>query len=495
MILTVPPREMIGMARESDRRPQAGRFYLCGLVTALAVAGGGSGLAAADSRRPNVVLLLADQWRAEALGCAGNPDVKTPELDRLQREAVYFVNAVSSVPVCSPARASLLTGQRALTHGVFLNDVPLSPRAVTLSSVLRQAGYDTAYIGKWHLDGHGRSSYIPRQRRQGFEYWKALECTHDYPHSSYYADGPEKLPWPGYDAAAQTRDAVGYLHSRARSGRPFFLFLSWGPPHDPYGTAPAEYGRLYDAPRLRLRPNVPAASQGAARAMLAGYYAHCSALDHCVGEVRAALAAAGLARNTILVFTSDHGDLLGSHGQRNKQQPFDESIRVPLLLAWPQGLGTRGARPSALVSTEDLMPTLLGLCGLGVPGSVEGLDYSGYLRGGKDPSDGAALVSCVAPFGQWTRRTGGREYRGIRTARYTFVRDLAGPWLLFDNQADPYQMQNLAGRPEAAKLQGELDATLQRKLDKAGDRFQPAEYYIRQWGYQVDASGTVPYTN
>ena len=176
-----------------------------------------------DTRRPNILFVLADQWRAEAFGYAGNPDVKTPNLDRLQREGVHFVNAVSCMPVCSPTRASLLTGQRPLTHGVFLNDVPLNPEAVTIAKVLREAGYDTGYIGKWHVDGHGRSNFIPRERRQGFDYWKVLECTHDYNHSAYYADGPEKLYWEGYDAIAQTRDAQQYLRDHAQSQKPFFL--------------------------------------------------------------------------------------------------------------------------------------------------------------------------------------------------------------------------------------------------------------------------------
>ncbi len=149
--------------------------------------------------RPNILFILADQWRAEAFGHAGDPNVRTPHLDRLQSEGIRFINAVSGVPVCCPARASLLTGQHALTHGVFLNDVALSPGAVSLAKVLGGVGYDTAYIGKWHLNGQGRSAFIPRERRQGFVYWKALECTHDYNHSFYYADTPEKRQWDGYD--------------------------------------------------------------------------------------------------------------------------------------------------------------------------------------------------------------------------------------------------------------------------------------------------------
>ena len=151
--------------------------------------------AAAPAGR-NILFVLADQWRAQAFGFAGDRNVRTPHLDRFERQCVNFTQAVSGVPVCSPTRASLLTGQRPQTHGVFLNDVPLSKNAVTLPKELKAAGYDTGCIGKWHIDGHGsRSAFIPRERRQGFDYWKVLECGHAYNQSHYYADGPKKLEW------------------------------------------------------------------------------------------------------------------------------------------------------------------------------------------------------------------------------------------------------------------------------------------------------------
>ena len=193
-------------------------------------------------------------------------------------------------------RASFLTGQRPLTHGVFLNDVPLNPEAVTIAKVLRTAGYDTACIGKWHVNGDGRPNFIRPERRQGFDYWKVLECTHDYNHSAYYADGPEKFYWEGYDAIAQTRDAQQYLCDHALAQKPFFLFLAWGPPHDPYLTAPEKYRTLYDPDELTLRPNVPEAERSKARKSLAGYYAHCTALDECIGELAAPCKKAGWRR-------------------------------------------------------------------------------------------------------------------------------------------------------------------------------------------------------
>ena len=438
--------------------------------------------------------MLADQWRVQAFGYTGDPNVRTPHIDKLQREGLVCVNAVSGVPVCCPARASLITGQRPLRHGVFMNDVPLDPHAETVAKVLGRAGYDTGYIGKWHLNGDGRSAFIPRERRQGFDYWKALECTHDYNHSFYYADGPEKLLWKGYDAIAQTQDARQYLRDHAHSDKPFFLFLAWGPPHSPYQTAPPEYRAKYKPEEIKLRPNVPPALSEKARKALAGYYAHCTALDDCVGEVLQTLRETGLADNTLVVFTADHGDLLGSHGGFDKQQPYDESIRVPLVFHWPRQFGDRGRRLDALINSEDIMPTLLGICQAPIPETVEGTDYSDYLRGGKNPSDGATLIACPAPFGQWERRTGGREYRGVRTARYTYVRDLNGPWLLFDHQADPYQVDNLVNQPGQAKVQAKLEATLARKLRESRDQFLPAEAYIKKWGYTVTENGTVPYT-
>jgi arylsulfatase A-like enzyme len=453
-------------------------------------------LAGRAAEKPNILFVMADQWRASAFGYAGDPNVKTPHIDRFEKASLDFQHAISSVPVCCPARASLWTGQRPLTHGVILNDVPLHPNAVTIAKVLDQAGYDTGYIGKWHLNGAERSAYIPRDRREGFDYWKALNCTHDYNHSYYYAgDDTNKLLWKGYDAIAQTEDAEQYLKSHAGATKPFFLVLSWGPPHNPYGTAPARYRALYQPEKIQLRPNVPVAGRPAARKAAAGYYAHCTALDDCFGQLLATLKQTGLASNTIVVFTADHGDLLGSHGAYDKQQPYDEAIRVPLLVNWPAGLGATGQKLDAFITSEDIMPTLLGLCRVAIPQTVEGTDFSAYLRGGKNPADDTVLISCPTPFGNWDRRRGGREYRGIRTTRYTYVRDLEGPWLLFDNQVDPYQTNNLVNHSALAKLQTELDARLTQKLKATGDQFLPGAAYIQKWDYSVNQEGTVPYKN
>ncbi len=466
-------------------------------LNALAVATLGLLLASAqaapsEAREPNVVFLLADQWRAQATAYAGNPDVKTPNLDRLARQSISFTNAVSNCPVCSPYRGSLLTGRYPLSHGVFLNDVCLPDDGVSLGEAFAQAGYATGYIGKWHLDGHGRSNFIPPVRRQGFQYWRVAECTHNYNRSHFHDDEDVKRFWEGYDAFAQTEDAVRYL--REHRADPFLLIVSWGPPHAPYHTAPKRFRDLYRPADIKLRPNVPQELAAQARRDLAGYYAHCTALDQCVGRIIKALTETGLADDTILVFTSDHGDMLGSHGQYKKQRPWEESVRVPFLVRWPGGLGREGRRLIGPLGTPDLMPTLLGLCKIAIPPRVEGTDRSPLLRGEVEDRDGPALILCPSPFGQWLRSQGGREYRGVRTSQYTYVRSLDGPWLLYDNRADPYQLNNLCDRPELADIRAELETHLQRLLVETNDEFLPGKDYVKKWGYKTDASGTVPYT-
>ena len=455
-----------------------------------------------QTNRPNVLFVFADQWRAQATGYAGDPNVRTPHLDALAARSVNFSMAISSCPVCSPARASYLTGQWPLTHGVFLNDVYLKPNPDSLAHCFARAGYETAYIGKWHVDGHGsRSGYIPPDRRQGFEHFKGLECSHDYRHSYLYEDDdPTARLWSGYDAFDQTNDACRFIHARAESEKPWLMALSWGPPHGPcpngQQNAPEPHRRLYDPQRFELRPNVPEDRRERLRGTLHNYYAHCTALDECIARLISALEESGQERYTIVLFTSDHGDMLASHGHGDKQRPWDESIRVPFLIYWPGGLGEQGRTCDGLIDCADVLPTLLGLAGLEIPRRVEGRDFSAYVRGeGEDPSGGEGLLQCPAPFGNFNRpQHGGREYRGIRTHRYTYVRDLEGPWLLYDNQADPYQMDNRVDDPAMADIRRDLDARLGALLAKRGDEFLPGDEYIRRWGYQVDPRGVTDWT-
>ncbi|MCU0789340.1 MAG: sulfatase [Verrucomicrobia bacterium] len=383
---------------------------------------------AVGATRPNIVYLLADQWRASATGYAGDPNVKTPNLDRLAQESQNFCNAVSVLPVCTPHRAALMTGRYPTSTGMFLNDAHLPDEELCMAEILGAAGYATAYIGKWHLDGHGRECYIPPERRQGWQYWKAAECDHNYNHSHYYTgDSDEKLYWEGYDAFAQTRDAQQYLRDHAAHGRPFILMTAYGVPHFPHKTAPEKYKAMYPPDKIQLPPNVPPAMETRARQEAQGYYAHCTALDQCIGDLLSTLTETGLATNTLVVFTSDHGESLGSHGvpPTQKQVAWSESAQVPLLMRVP-GIAARTV--TTPITTPDILPTLLALSGVTIPKSVEGEDLSPLLHSGRD-ADRAALYMCVSPFARNVPREKLSEYRAIRTSRYSYVRGLQGPWL------------------------------------------------------------------
>jgi arylsulfatase A-like enzyme len=453
-------------------------------------------LSACTTRRkkPNIVYILTDQWRASATGYAGDPNVRTPNLDRLAQESYNFRNAVSVCPVSTPYRASLLTGRYPTSTGMFLNDLHLPPTECCIGEALAEAGYKTAYIGKWHLDGHGRQVYIPPERRRGFKYWKVAECDHNYNHSHYYAgDSPEKLYWDGYDVYAQTKDAQQYITDQAESSEPFALFVSYGTPHFPHHTAPVELQALYPPVDIRLPVNVPESMKEQATIEAQGYYAHCQALDKSIQDILITLDEKGLRENTIFVFTSDHGEMLGSHGIRpkEKQVPLNESAGVPFLLRYPAIHGNTGKLVDMPINTPDIFPTLFGLAGLEIPETIEGDDLSFVIKGEPESEDHAVLYMQVAP---WVGGEYGKEYRAVKTNRYTYVRALECPWLLFDDVNDPFQMTNLVSKPEYADILTHLDNQLKKLLERVNDDFRPGKSYIDDWGLDPNENGWIPYT-
>jgi arylsulfatase A-like enzyme len=210
-----------------------------------------------------------------------------------------------------------------------------------------------------------------------------------------------------------------------------------------------------------------------------------------MGDLQRAVIEAGLSENTIFVFTSDHGEMMGSQGVRptQKQVPWAESVRVPFLLRYPARFGDKKIRISAPLNTPDILPTLLSLSGIAVPETVEGEDMSEAITKPREKREKAALIMSVSPSAAVLKE----EYRGIYTSRYTYVETLKGPWLLYDNNTDPMQMNNLAGNAGYARLQKKLQSSLQTELKKIGDDFKPRDYYISKWGYKVNKYGYIDY--
>ncbi len=447
-----------------------------------------------ELKKPNIIYVLADQWRAQATGYNGDPNLidKTPNFDRMAEQGVNFKNAISVTPVCTPYRAALLTGQYPTTTGMIFNDLHLPEESVTMAEIFKKSGYKTGYIGKWHLDGMGRHDYTPPERRQGFDYWKALECSHDYNSLIYYeGEDSTKKQWDRYGPYAETHDAITYIQQNAGSDQPFLMVLAWGAPHFPHATAPKEFQEQFVEEDIILRENVSDDMKEKAKKEALGYYAHIMALDKCMGELQKAMDEAGISENTILVFTSDHGEMMGSQGvrPRQKQVPWVESVNVPFLLQYPARFKNNKIEVEAPINAPDILPTLLALADIPVPEFIEGENMSEAIGNPEVKKDKAALVMNVSPFAGKAD-----EYRGVYTSRYSYAKTLDGPWFMFDQKADPLQMNNLIGKPEYEDIQKEMEIVLQQELKKIGDDFHARQYYIDKWGYQLTKSGHIDYS-
>ncbi|MDA1314287.1 MAG: sulfatase [Acidobacteria bacterium] len=424
----------------------ARREFLTGLAGA-ALAG-----CEPEKSRPNVVVLMPDQFRGMDLSVMGNPDVQTPNMDNLASQGVLIENTFANCPVCCPARGTLLTGRYAHAHGVAANDAPLPSNEVTIAEILKEHGYRTGFVGKWHLEGGKRlPGFVPPgPRRQGFDYWAANICSHNYWDMEFFRDEPTPIAMPGYSAETFTDEAIKFLAQESQ--QPFCLYLQWGPPHNPY-VAPPEYMNLYDLDALTMRGNWKPETPLNSRIDIAGYYSAITFIDHEVGRILKVLEEQGLAENTIVLLTSDHGDMLGSHGHSLKRKPWEESIRIPGILRYPAVIEA-GQTASFPLSHVDMVPTLLGLAGLPPKPNMQGHNCTSLLTGATEGEPESAYLQSYTP-------TEGNEFppwRGVRTTRYTYARHEDRPWLLYDNEDDPFQMQNLIGLAEHRNLEAELDS-------------------------------------
>jgi arylsulfatase A-like enzyme len=433
---------------------------------------------------PNVLLVLADQWRGSDQGWIGNVEVHTPHLDALAAGGVRVRDAFANSPVCGPSRGSLITGLLPHQHHVVANDLPLRAGLPTVADVLGGAGYRTGWIGKWHLDGLPRDKWVAPQRRRGFAYWAAVNCSHRYLDAHYYRGAdPEPVPFTGYEPDVQTDLALEFLAGRdgGDTAQPFFLTVSYGPPHDPYPDVPQSYLDRYDTDRLTPRAN--SADGPPERERLRQYYAGITAVDEQLGRLLAALRTAGRLDDTLVVVTSDHGDMLGSHGRRAKQVPFEEAVRVPMVLSWPARLAPRDV--AGRMGLVDLPTTILGLVGADPLPGAYGRDLSPALTG-RGVLREAVLLSNSVSFDEGHRQ-GVPEWRGFRDGRHTYARLVDGsPWLLFDDDADPWQQHNLVDDPVHADTVRAADARLDGLLAEAGDEPAPAAATLERLGLVAD---------
>ena len=421
--------------------------------------------------RPNILWIFSDQHRAQAISSYGDPNIDTPHLDRLGEEGVRFTQAYSTCPLCSPFRACLYRGQYITTHGVTSLFRPMLPTAPTMPEVLRDQGYYTSHMGKWHLSGGDcPCHYVSPYFRPGWDEWLGWENS-NRPMATAYGVGDHPMPYrvfSRYQTDALTDLTVAWLQDEARQ-QPWFHVVSIEPPHSP-NVAPEPYMAMFRDKPIEFQPNF--AFDHPKRAQyeqeLRGYYAQIKNLDDNVGRMLRALEDTGQLDDTIVCYFSDHGDMMGSHGRRQKSRPEEESAKMPLLIRYPAAIPP-GRASDALVGAVDIMPTLLGLVGAPVPESVEGEDLSAVLRGETEEGAAMALIEYESPF--WPEAPD-HAFRAVRAGRWLYSYFLTrGPFQLFDLEADPFQMTNLIGDGAAARAQGELHSMLEAKLAEVGDDF------------------------
>ena len=463
-------------------------------------AGLSASLAAAQLRQqppaaspPNVIWVFGDQHRAQAMSCNGDPNLATPNFDALSAQGVNFTGALSGFPLCCPFRGSLLTG-RYPHHCVPGHEYPLPKGQPTIAKVFNDAGYRTAYFGKWHLSGwheaDGRAAmYItPQDMRAEFQTWTGYDNNNSqYDCWVHGGAGKDAFHYrlPGYETDELTNLLIKYVKDRAEESkagkpRPFFAALSGQPPHNPY-VAPPEWMGRHNPAKLELRPNVAHSGPvvDRARRELAGYYSQIENLDWNLGRIRKALDDAGLTFNTHVLFFSDHGDMHGSHGQFLKMTPYEESIRIPFLIGGtqPQGYGGMGnGRFNVPLNSVDIAPTTLGLCGLKKPDWMEGFDYSPYRLGGKPRSgepDSAYLQSVIP-----TRHADSvdKPTRGIVTRDgWKYVCFEGVSFMMFNLNEDPYEEVNVAHNVRYRAERKKLTDRLKQWCNDTGDKFNIPE--------------------
>ncbi|MBL7645902.1 MAG: sulfatase [Candidatus Hydrogenedentes bacterium] len=422
--------------------------------------------------RPNVVFVFADEHRYQSMGHTEMPAMKTPTMDRMAAEGFSFSQCVSNYPVCSPYRAIVMTGRWPYQSGIIDNSIPLAPESATIGKAFQAAGYRTGYIGKWHLGGTRAEAY-------GFDTSLIWEhTTNHFDAAEFYPAEGEPVKPKGYNATRMTDQALDFIVEN--KSRPFFLMLSLDPPHARFTDAPPEKLALYPEGSLPFRPNYEAPAPGGESIFTSngsphyeGYHAHISAVDDELKRILDRLDGEGWSKDTIVVYSSDHGSMHGSHGVGSKRQPFEESVRIPLIIFGP-GRVPAGHSSPALFGAIDMAPTLCGLAGIDPPEGCMGEDYSGVLRGEEAPARDAQFIMHIAK----ENASGGNEhpapiFRGVRTERYTYAVGPDAPMYLFDNVADPFQMTNLIADPAYAALRRELRGRLARWLERAEDPFVP----------------------
>ena len=455
-------------------------------------------------KRPNLLYVFLDQWRYQAMGYAREDEVCTPHMDSFARESLDCTEAVSTFPLCSPHRASLLTGKYPFSVGMWTNCkiglseiLMLKPQETCIGNVLKDTGYHTGYIGKWHLDASEQNfeknpvsgakdwdAYTPPgERRQGFDYWLSYGACDEHLTPHYWADTPKQIRPNCWSPEFETDKALEYMEGKKQQDEPFALFVSYNPPHLPYELVPDKYYEKYKDMPVHFRENVPKEKRTPEMETITRqYFAAVSGVDEQFGRLLDFLKENQMEEDTIVVLSADHGEMLGSHGRMSKNVWYEESIHIPLYIRQKGRLAP--AKYKELVASPDHMPTLLGLLDIPVPDTCQGFNHApGILGQESDAPKDAFLCSypgmpeMVAAFEKQGLNSKCYGWRGIRTHTHTFVINNGYKpgekqvKMLYNNEKDPYQQNPLMITELNEELAADYEKRLREYLDMQQDPF------------------------
>lgn len=408
------------------------------------------------SKQPHVIYILSDEHFGGAMSHAGDPNVNTPNMDQLAAEGISFNRAYANCPICTPSRGTIFSGRHAHAGPVqYFFDV-YKATSPSIATELRGAGYHTAYFGKWHCGvvnnqlppvvRDNRDEYTrwphrtPEYHRAGFQDWYGFEIN-NAPFAGFYYHEHETEPrkMDKYQTDYLTDLAIEYLNAYEQE-QPLFLVLSVEPPHFPL-EAPEAFER-FDPSALVVPPSF--ADTPEMRQQLATYYAMVENLDWNIGRLLETLSQlADFQDNTLTIYFSDHGDYMGTHGAINrKENPHEQSVRIPTIVHWPGQIPAQGRRDGLLFSLVDLFPTTLGLLGLDIPNYNQGIDFASAIRGDEAFDGPGAVLLEMSGNPRWNLDF--LDWRGLVTERWKYAFYETGHELLFDLDQDPHEQQNLA---------------------------------------------------
>ncbi|MEG0942570.1 MAG: sulfatase [Angelakisella sp.] len=438
-------------------------------------------------KKPNILVIYPDQMRYDALGCNGNTVVKTPGLDRLSTEGVSFSNAYTSFPLCCPFRASLMTGKYATAHGMMANHYPISLNHEFLPSIMRDNGYRTGWVGKWHLNGGRKHDYVPQEYRLGFEHFVGFSRGHEYLNPIYYRDD-DTTPYKSdmFEPDIQTCHLLEFIDDSLTDQVPFFAAIGYGVPHPSVDLSPDYYKYLYDPNEISESTLVSPNDSEAAKEFMAKYYGLVTCVDYQVQQIMNHLQYKGILDDTVIILVSDHGELAYEHGLTGKKVFYNASMHVPFIIRYPSLCSPR-CETQIVDPSVDIMPTILNLCGITIPEDVEGRSLETLLRDGCD-STLPDYVFYQIPIEKEGPEKHPEAERGIRTTSWLYVEVNAKPAYLFDLKNDPDEVQNLVNCPHVMGTQEKLSALLRTTMQQYNDRwdmeviFPPIDFQTHEEG-------------